>query len=269
MLVRTWRSVQIQSCYGRAWVLMATDASLANRTFYEHVPPGRHDYWRKMAACRHRVDTLVKFITEGAPRFVIDLGCGDGSLLHEIRGVRPQLKCAGVDLSEAQIAINRADRNTTWVSADLDGDFQIPELNGRADAVVASEVIEHLDHPDLFLRAAGRLVIPTGRLYLSTQSGVIRETERRVGHRRHFSGVEMQELLVTSGWRPIRIWNTGYPFHDLSKWFANIDPGRSIQNFGEKAYGVREDLVCWALRQAFRLNSRSRGAQLFAIAEHL
>ena len=65
----------------------------------------------------------------------------------------------------------------------------------------------------------------------------------------------------------MRIWNTGFPFHDLSKWYANRDPDRSLEQFGERAYGMRENVICWALRQAFRFNSRRRGAQLFAVAE--
>ena len=101
---------------------------------------------------------------------------------------------------------------------------------------------------------------------LSTQTGALRETERRVGHRRRYTAAELRELLRASGWTPHRIWNTGYPFHDLSKWYANRSPDRSLAEFGEQAYGVRQDLVCWALRQAFRLNSRRRGAQLFAVA---
>ena len=39
-----------------------------------------------------------------------------------------------------------------------------------------------------------------------------------------------------------------------------------MARFGQRAYGWRENLVCIALRLAFRLNSRRRGAQVFATA---
>jgi 2-polyprenyl-3-methyl-5-hydroxy-6-metoxy-1,4-benzoquinol methylase len=245
---------------------MPSQASRENQAFYDHVPPGRRDYWRKMAACRHRVDTIVGHLVRHAPRVVVDLGCGDGALLEDIRAALPAAECVGVDLSAPQIELNRRIAGMRWVVADLDREFAIPELAGSADAVVASEVIEHLDHPDEFLRSTRALLRGGGRLYLSTQSGPVRETERRVGHRRHYTADELAALLRDTGWSPEKVWNTGYPFHDLSKWYANRDPDKSLHEFGEKAYGVRENVICWALRQAFRLNSNQRGAQLFAVA---
>jgi 2-polyprenyl-3-methyl-5-hydroxy-6-metoxy-1,4-benzoquinol methylase len=245
---------------------MPSQASRENQAFYDHVPPGRRDYWRKMAACRHRVETLVRELVASPPRVVIDLGCGDGALLEEIRAALPNVECVGVDLSAPQIELNQRITGMRWVVADLDRAFEIPELVASADAVVASEVIEHLDHPDRFLRSTSALLRDGGRLYLSTQTGPVRETERRVGHRRHYTASQLASLLSETGWAPQRVWNTGYPFHDLSKWYANRDPDKSLHEFGAQAYGVRENVICWALRQAFRFNSQKRGAQLFAVA---
>ncbi len=246
---------------------MSSDASRRNREFYERTTAGRSDYWRKMAAPRHRVATLLALLARDRPRSLVDLGCGDGRLLAEIARALPGTTLAGVDLSAPQIEQNRARQpEVDWHVADLDGGAAPVALAGRFDAVVATELIEHLDAPAQLLAAARALVAEHGRLYLSTQSGPVRETERRVGHRRHFSAAEIEALLGDAGWRPVRVWNTGFPFHDLSKWVANRDPDRSMAAFGERAYGPREDLICWALRQAFRLNSGRRGAQLFAVA---
>jgi hypothetical protein len=102
---------------------------------------------------------------------------------------------------------------------------------------------------------------------LSTQSGPVRETERRVGHHRHFKSAEMRELLSENGFTALRVWNSGFPFHDLSKWYANRDPDAMMREFAGQRYGIKQDLLCLLLRAAFRLNSQSRGAQLFAVAE--
>ena len=77
----------------------------------------------------------------------------------------------------------------------------------------------------------------------------------------------MKRALADAGWTPLRVWNCGFPFHDLSKWYANRDPDASMREFADRPYGVREDLICYALRAAFRVNSRSHGAQLFAVAQ--
>ena len=243
-------------------------AAEINREYYERSSPGRDDYWRKMAAPRLRVRVLLKCLATFHPNSVVDLGCGGGVLLREIRDRHPGLRLAGIDLSAEQIEQNRrAAPWAEWHVADLDSSADLPaQAKSSFDVVIASEVIEHLDHPDRLLRNAAALARLEGHLLLSTQSGVIRETERRVGHRRHFAIAEMEDLLGRNGWRPVRVWNEGYPFHDLSKWYANRDPDGAMARFGDRAYGWKENAVCAVLGLAFRFNSRHKGAQLFAVA---
>jgi len=240
-----------------------------NRGYYERLTRGRDDYWRKMAAPRQRLRVLLRLLEEEPPARVADLGCGNGALLREVHGRLPEALLCGLDLSCSQIEANRRDLpELRWEAADLEA--PLPEDGGMVDsfdAVIASEIIEHLGAPEALLRNARRLARPgRGRLLLSTQSGPLRETERRVGHQRHFTREEMEELLRGAGWEVVRVWNCGFPFHDLSKWFANRDPDASMARFGERPYGPIERLVCLALRLAFLLNSRRRGAQLFAVA---
>ena len=246
----------------------ATEAARVNRAYYEAASAGRDDYWRHMAAPRARVAALLKLVGEEPARSLVDLGCGGGSLLAEVAERLPGLVLAGLDLSGRQIESNRRDQpSIRWEAADLERPLGAEAgLEGRWDVVVASEILEHLDAPDAFLRNALRLAAPGGRLLLSTQSGPLRETERRVGHRRHFGRDDVIRLLKDAGWDRPRAWNEGFPFHDLSKWWANRDPDASVRRFGERPYGPKEKLVCALLRAAFALNSRYRGAQLYAVA---
>jgi SAM-dependent methyltransferase len=246
-----------------------TDASDANREFYDRALPGRDDYWRKMAAPRARVAELATLLAELAPSKVVDLGSGGGELLAEVHGRCPGVALSGIDIATAQVESNRRRQPAIdWHVADLDApDAVPPALRGAFDVVIASELIEHLDHPERLLRNARDLARPAeGHLLLSTQSGPLRETERRVGHRRHWSRVEIRTALLEAGWTPLRVWNCGFPFHDLSKWYANRDPDGAMARFADRPYGLQEDLICYALRTAFRLNSRRFGAQLFAVA---
>jgi SAM-dependent methyltransferase len=236
-----------------------------NVEYYERDSPAREDYWRYMAAPRARVERVVKELRRLRPRSVADLGCGDGRLLEEIARALPEARLAGVDLSRRQIETNRTKApHVRWAA----GDLQEPiEVFDTFEAIVASEVIEHLTNPAMLLVNAHRLAATGAHLVLTTQSGPVRETERRVGHERHFKPAELRALLESNGWTPLRVWNEGFPFHDLSKWWANRDPDASMARFGtDRPYGLAERAVCLALRGAFRLNSRSRGAQLYAVA---
>jgi 2-polyprenyl-3-methyl-5-hydroxy-6-metoxy-1,4-benzoquinol methylase len=243
-------------------------ATEVNREYYERMSPGQEDYWRKMAAPRHRVEVMKVTLRELGPASVVDLGCGNGVLLEELRSAMPSATFAGVDLSRPQVAENA--KRLPWARF-TSGDLQAPleldaDWRGAFEVAVATEVIEHLDRPEAFFANAAALLSPGGRLVLSTQSGPIRQTEQRVGHRRHYDQNEMRALLEKNGFGTERVWNTGFPFHDLSKWYANLDPDGSMRSFGDEPYGLKQNAVCAALRFAFRLNSGSKGAQLFAIA---
>jgi 2-polyprenyl-3-methyl-5-hydroxy-6-metoxy-1,4-benzoquinol methylase len=244
-------------------------AAAANLELYGRVDPGVLDYWRFMAAPRFRMRTFVPLIRESRARSLVDLGCGSGLLLAEVHRAAPEIALCGVDLSSPQIDANRTTRpDFAWLVADLDQPVSFPPSHASTyEAVVASEIIEHLDHPETLLRNALALARPgIGRLLLSTQSGALRTTERYVGHRRHFTAEELRSLLEHSGWRALRVWNAGFPFHDLSKWFANLRPDATLRRFSGLPYGRSERLTCALLDLLFRVNSRRGGAQLFALA---
>lgn len=240
-----------------------------NLEYYLKPSPGRADYWRKMAAPRFRVATILKLLLEMGPGYVLDMGCGGGEMLLEVKGALPEASLCGVDIAPHQIEANcKTKPGIDWRVADLEQEQHFPsDLAGRFDAILAVEIVEHMTRPEVFLKNAKRLAKPGfGRLLLSTQSGPVLETERRVGHRRHFSAGDMKELLVESGWEPLAVWNTGFPFHDLSKWIANVDPDKTMRQFGDLPYTHFQNAVCVALRFLFKFNSDTRGAQLFAVA---
>lgn len=235
-----------------------------NREYYDTTAAGRDDYWRYMAAPRQRVRRILQLVSRIEPRTVAELGCGDGRLIEQLSLAFPGVSITGIDIAARQLDQNRLRRpDVTWIEADLQ---QPIASRVSCDVVIASEVIEHLDDPRQLLENGRRLASDQGHLVVTTQSGPVRETERRVGHVRHFTTAEMTALLESAGWEPLRVWNEGFPFHDLSKWWANRDPEGAVQQFGDRAYGLRERAICVALRGAFLLNSRRKGAQLYALA---
>lgn len=66
--------------------------------------------------------------------------------------------------------------------------------------------------------------------------------------------------------RSNRAWKEDSPFPEISKRRTSRDQDASVRRFGERPYGPAEKLTCTLLRAAFALNSRSRGAQLYAVA---
>src|SRR5205823_11455907 len=95
----------------------------------------------------------------------LDLGCGTGAftaLLAEA-GAKP----VGVEIAEA--ALSRAQvahPQLKFVLAEIDG--ALPFEDGAFDVVWASEVIEHVADTAPWLSEVRRVLLPTGRLLLTT-----------------------------------------------------------------------------------------------------
>lgn len=243
------------------------NAAQANREWYDRLTAGQEDYWRLMAAPRLRVRTALKAVARANPARLCDFGCGNGALLEAVHARFPGTELMGLDLSPELVAHNQTRLpHMAFACADLcDPAFALPWE--PVHMALSLEVLEHLQEPAAYLKSIRKSLAPGGGLFLSTQSGRIRETERRVGHIRHWSAQDMAQALTDAGFTAVTVRNAGWPFHDLSKHLANRNPDKTMQSFGESAYGPKQRFVCWGLRVLFAFNSGSRGSQLFATAQ--
>lgn len=115
-------------------------------TFWEHV-------YRYAFACR-----FVK------GKRVLDIACGEGygaAALEKAGAAR----VSGVDVSEAACAHARGKYGIDARNGTAE---QIPLGDGSVDVVVSFETIEHVPHPDRFLNECVRVLVPGGRLIIST-----------------------------------------------------------------------------------------------------
>jgi 2-polyprenyl-3-methyl-5-hydroxy-6-metoxy-1,4-benzoquinol methylase len=106
----------------------------------------------------------------GGPRShtrVLEVGCGDGLLAASLRNVAEdrgfELAYTGLDLSEASMDLARPHVNGELLAGDAT-ELLSAMAGGSHDIVVAKNLLHHLDDPAGFLRQAGRVVGPTGRV---------------------------------------------------------------------------------------------------------
>lgn len=107
----------------------------------------------------------------GAPEQVLDVGCGQGTLggeLHALGHVVWGIEASPLAAAKASLRVDRC------IQADL-LDFPAVErvlAEARFDAIVFSDVLEHVYDPLGVLRFYGRFLRPTGRFLVSVPNVV-------------------------------------------------------------------------------------------------
>ncbi|WP_458243585.1 class I SAM-dependent methyltransferase [Streptomyces sp. MAI_2237] len=175
---------------------------------------------------------------------VLDVGCGDGSAAATARPLLPGHRIVGVDWS--QDALKRARTRLSYaVRGELTGGG-LPFGAASADAVLFSEVIEHLVDPDAALDEIRRVLRPGGHLMLSTPNlaawynrglllagvqPVFSEVSLRgihgrpgtevVGHLRLYTARALREFVAASGFEVVRL--AGAPFHGVPRPLRPLD----------------------------------------------
>jgi SAM-dependent methyltransferase len=102
--------------------------------------------------------------TMDADSRVLDVGCGSGEFLSQ---VRETLEChvTGVDISEHAAAVARNEYSLDVVHGQI---FDVPLAGGTFDLITARSCIEHMSDPAAAVRAMHALCRPSGWLYLIT-----------------------------------------------------------------------------------------------------
>jgi len=96
---------------------------------------------------------------------VLDIGCGGGMLTRVFKECRPDLVFYGCDVSRpALVRARLLSSNIEFVHADV---YHIPFEDHSFDAVIALDILEHLDDPVAALEEIRRVLKPNGVFYVS------------------------------------------------------------------------------------------------------
>ncbi|WP_372463809.1 class I SAM-dependent methyltransferase [Streptomyces pinistramenti] len=214
------------------------------RDFYENpdVPVASGDA-RSLKQARLLARALGP-VRGGTAATVLDIGCGDGTAAATATQVLAGHRLVGVDWS--QDALRRAAHRIPHAVRGELTDGGLPFAAGSADAVLFSEVVEHLVDPDAALDELHRVLRPGGHLMLSTPNlaawynrglllagvqPVFSEVSLRgihgrpgsqvVGHLRLYTARALRGFLTSSGFDVVRI--AGAPYHDVPRPLRPLD----------------------------------------------
>jgi SAM-dependent methyltransferase len=183
----------------------------------------------RSASERRRLETIRRVLALGSTELVLDMGCGSGwfaQLCHDA-GAR----VVATDIAPAGVAGARARFPEAARFAVTDA-YHAALADSSFDAVVLSEVVEHLEDPAAGLAEAARLTKPGGRVLVTVP---YRETiiehlcvhcnrlTPANAHLHRFDDEALQQLLCGVGLQPLQTHHmtnkllelAGYP--DLSR----------------------------------------------------
>ncbi len=190
---------------------------------------------------------------------VLDVGCGQGSLLATLMPLRPQARHTGVDFAEAALDVARQ-RAPGAEFARLD--IAQGHLGRRYDLVLCTDVVEHIENDAVVF---ANLSAMTGRyLLMSTLQGRMRPYERAVGHYRNYAPGELAAKIEATGLTVRRVVEWGFPF--FSPLYRDLFRATGVKA-AEGSFGPGRRLLADLLFQVFRLNSWRRGDYIFVLAE--
>jgi hypothetical protein len=220
------------------------------------------DAHRWSPAPRFRRKIILSLL--GRLRFdsLMEVGCAQPYLLAEIARRFPGRHLAGADIAAPVIEHNRR----LFPSIEFQRiDIQTDRLGRAYDVVICSEVLEHL--PDY--AAALRNLRTSGlkHLIVTVPASPLFPIDRHVGHVRHFPGRVLEHSLEAEGFRVLRSWQWGFPFHTLYKLLINkIDPDAFVRAFSESRYDLKKRLLSEVIYGVFHLNLYRLGWQKIVLA---
>ncbi|MEN8182824.1 MAG: methyltransferase domain-containing protein [Myxococcota bacterium] len=137
---------------------------------------------------------------EAPPRRLLDLGCGTGGVL---RDWSEECSCYGTDASPAGLRVCARKGMRNLVRSDLRA---APFAPHSFDAVLALDVIEHLDEDVAFLRSARRLCQPGGRIVVAVPAfqALWSAHDETFQHRRRYTSRQLEAVLSQAGFEPER-----------------------------------------------------------------
>jgi SAM-dependent methyltransferase len=148
---------------------------------------------------------------------VLDLGCGDGRFTDEI--ARMGAEPVGVDIAQGALDRARARHpGLDFRQAPIEGPLPLDDVS--FDVVWSSEVIEHVADTARWLSEIRRVLVPRGRLLLTTPShgrvriavmGIEAFSDPLGDHLHLYTRASLQALLAEFGFDSISVRTAGGP----------------------------------------------------------
>jgi SAM-dependent methyltransferase len=246
----------------RATIVRAVPESAHFQRFYEEsyssdpTSAALYGRWRALGAVG-KADHVLTLAARGgiAPASTLDVGCGDGALLCELRRRGFGGRLSGVEISDAAVAIAR-ERVEIDSVARFDG-VNLTERDAAYDLGILSHVLEHAPDPPALLAEVARVCraviveVPLESNLSARRSGK-REHAAEVGHLQRLDRAAARAIVERAGLAIACELEDALPL-SVQRFFACSAPARAAAS------------VKWALRSSLHRLAPTQARRLFTV----
>ena len=156
--------------------------------------------WRRIGAI-DKADNVVLLCDSIAHSKVIEIGCGEGALLEQLKERNFGSEYVGSEISSEALAILRLKPQLEDVDLTLMEDYSLDYPDRHFDLAILSHVIEHVEHPRKLIAEASRVAhylfveVPLERTIRLSPDYV----EDSTGHINFYDRITIRRFLQTCG----------------------------------------------------------------------
>ncbi len=236
-------------------------SSTAQTPDYNAIWSGGWDDMRLYGPMSRHTRRLVRNLTKDLhPTSIVDVGCGEGSLLKTLSDMHTSAAVAGVEIAENALRLAKK----TLPNADFRVfDISKESWGQKFDLVVCADVVEHIEDDVGAIKNMAAMTNPGGYVVVATLQGRMRQFEADIGHVRNYARGELQSKIAAEGLEIDRVIEWGFPLY--SPIYRNL-----LEVLGNRGtmgrFGIGRRLISHALYVLFLLNSNRRGDYIFVRA---
>jgi 2-polyprenyl-3-methyl-5-hydroxy-6-metoxy-1,4-benzoquinol methylase len=153
--------------------------------------------------------TLDELMAQARPQSLLDVGCGEGVLVHRWALAMPQARLVGIDLEEESIQAGWAEREAPNLEYRVMAAEDLPFAENEFELASAIEVLEHVPDPEHTVaemaRCASRHLLvsvprePLWRMLNMARGAYIPQLGNTPGHLNHWSKRSFSKMLARHG----------------------------------------------------------------------
>jgi 2-polyprenyl-3-methyl-5-hydroxy-6-metoxy-1,4-benzoquinol methylase len=153
--------------------------------------------------------TLDELMARAEPQSLLDVGCGEGVLVHRWALEMPQARLIGIDLEEESIQAGWAERQAPNLEYRTMPAENLPFADNEFELASAIEVLEHVPDPEHTVaemaRCASRHLLvsvprePLWRMLNMARGAYLPQLGNTPGHLNHWSKRSFKSMLARHG----------------------------------------------------------------------